>query len=354
MSERKKTSIAIAVRTPMSLTRSARAPNSAASRAGRPNSLTSVAPGAEKRSVICDVIAALCTDASRSRRPTRLPMRRAGITNSGSRPSASRVIGHDRLNMTASVSTSVITFVTTPASADVNAPWAPMTSLFSRLTRAPVWVRVKKAIGIDWTCSNTRRRRSRIRRSPRRDDSRRSSRPTPAARTATTASSTAMPTTVAAVPLLDDGVDRPPREHRGEHAEQRGDGGQREERGDRAAVRPGELERPAARSAGRPGARAPSSCIALCSAFHIWKSDMALTLGPQVPLRSTSAAERVYALERPPSTAGGPSGSATAAVLTAVDAVARAGGRADHDRCRDRGSGNWSTSQHEVGSFGDG
>ena len=63
----------------MSLTRSARAPNSSASACGRPNSLTSVAPGAEKRSVICDVIAALCSDASRSSWPTRDPMRRAGI-----------------------------------------------------------------------------------------------------------------------------------------------------------------------------------------------------------------------------------------------------------------------------------
>ena len=30
---------------------------------------------------------------------------------------------------------------------------APSTSLFSRLTRAPVWVRVKKASDIRWTCA---------------------------------------------------------------------------------------------------------------------------------------------------------------------------------------------------------
>ena len=106
------------------------------------------------------------------------------------------MIGHDRLNITASVRTSVMTFVTTPASADVNAPWAPITSLFKRLTRAPVWVRVKNAIGIDWTCSNTRRRRSRINRSPRRDDARRSSIPTAAPTTATSARSTAIVTTM--------------------------------------------------------------------------------------------------------------------------------------------------------------
>ena len=122
MSERKNVSIAIAERTPMSLTRSARRPNSAASARGRPKSFTRVAPGAEKRSVICDVIAALWAVASRSRCPTRAPMRRAGMTNSGSSASASVVIDQDRLNITASVSTSVMTFVTTPARADVNAP----------------------------------------------------------------------------------------------------------------------------------------------------------------------------------------------------------------------------------------
>ena len=43
----------------MSATRSVRRPSSDSARAGRPNSFTSVAPGAENRSVICVVIAAL-------------------------------------------------------------------------------------------------------------------------------------------------------------------------------------------------------------------------------------------------------------------------------------------------------
>jgi hypothetical protein len=34
---------------------------------------------------------------------------------------------------------------------DVMACWAPMTSLLSRLTRDPVWARVKNAIG--WRCT---------------------------------------------------------------------------------------------------------------------------------------------------------------------------------------------------------
>ena len=49
----------IAVRTPMSRTRPARTPNSRDSAALSPNSLTSVAPGAENRSVIWVFIVAL-------------------------------------------------------------------------------------------------------------------------------------------------------------------------------------------------------------------------------------------------------------------------------------------------------
>ena len=62
--------------------------------------------------------------------------------------------------MTPAVSTSPITLETTPDRVEVNACCAPITSLFSRLTSAPVCVRVKKATGIRWTCSNTRLRRS--------------------------------------------------------------------------------------------------------------------------------------------------------------------------------------------------
>ncbi len=49
---------------------------------------------------------------------------------------------------------------TVPDRVEVNALWAPITSLLSRLTRAPVWVRVKNAS--DWRCTwaNTRVRRS--------------------------------------------------------------------------------------------------------------------------------------------------------------------------------------------------
>ena len=180
----------------MSLTRSARAPNSAASWRGRPNSLTRVAPGAEKRSVICVVIAALCAADWRCKRPTRAPMRRAGMTNVGSSRRARSVTCQLSPIITISVRVSVMTLTTTPDRAEVNARWAPSTSLFRRLTRAPVRVRVKKAMGICWTCSKTRRRRSRISPSPRREDCQRSSRPTPASTTATPAMISASTITV--------------------------------------------------------------------------------------------------------------------------------------------------------------
>ena len=156
----------IAERTPISATRPARRPNSSSSWAGRPNSFTSVAPGAEKRSVICVVIAALWSAASRCKWARRPPMRRAGITNSGSSTSASSVIDHDSRSITASVSTSAMTLLTTPDNVHVNARWAPITSLLSRLTRAPVRVRVKNATGMRCTWPNTARRRSRMTPSP--------------------------------------------------------------------------------------------------------------------------------------------------------------------------------------------
>ena len=62
--------------------------------------------------------------------------------------------------MAASTRTSCSTLDTTDDSVDVSACWAPMTSLFSRLTSEPVCARVKNAIGCRWTCPNTWVRRS--------------------------------------------------------------------------------------------------------------------------------------------------------------------------------------------------
>ena len=59
-----------------------------------------------------------------------------------------------------SVVPSTITFDTTDPSVVVTARWAPMTSLFIRLISAPVWVRVKKLMGMAETWSNSFTRRS--------------------------------------------------------------------------------------------------------------------------------------------------------------------------------------------------
>ena len=58
------------------------------------------------------------------------------------------VICHERKNITISTRVTLIRLETTDDSVSVKACWAPMTSLLSRLIRAPVWVRVKKAMGI--------------------------------------------------------------------------------------------------------------------------------------------------------------------------------------------------------------
>ena len=65
------------------------------------------------------------------------------------------MICQDSENITPAVSTRLTTLETRPDSVEVNACWAPRTSLFSRLTSAPVWVRVKNASGMRCTWSNT-------------------------------------------------------------------------------------------------------------------------------------------------------------------------------------------------------
>ena len=59
---------------------------------------------------------------------------------------------------------------TVPDRVEVKARWAPITSLLSRETKAPVWVRVKNASDWRWTWPKTRVRRSKIKPSPMRDD----------------------------------------------------------------------------------------------------------------------------------------------------------------------------------------
>ncbi len=145
---------------PASRTPRASCSNCSSSRAWSPKSLTSIAPATLKRSVIWVLIDALCCICSReiccSRRPTRL----AGITNTGSTTRASSVRRHSRAIIASSEVTSTTTLLTTLPSVVVTAFWAPTTSLLSRDVRAPVGVRVKKAIGIRCTLANRARRMS--------------------------------------------------------------------------------------------------------------------------------------------------------------------------------------------------
>ena len=64
--------------------------------------------------------------------------------------------------MATRVRATVIRLPTTDDRMSVNASWAPRTSLFSRLTSAPVCVRVKKATGIRCMWANTLERMSKM------------------------------------------------------------------------------------------------------------------------------------------------------------------------------------------------
>ncbi len=127
-------------------------------------------------------------------------MRRAGTRKSGSMSTAITVTSQDVLSITARVSTSATRFVTTPDSVPLKACCAPITSLLSRLTSAPVRVRVKKAIGIFCTWSKTAVRRSRITPSPIRAEYHRVTSDEAASATATRAMTTASQTIVPTAP----------------------------------------------------------------------------------------------------------------------------------------------------------
>ncbi len=113
------------------------------------------------------------------------------MMNSGSSSSATSVICQDRQNMAPTTISTVMTFPTMLDRRSVKALCAPMTSLLSRLTSAPVWVRVKNANGMRWTWRNTWDRMSKMSPSPTIADARRSSSETPASRRAIPVASSA-------------------------------------------------------------------------------------------------------------------------------------------------------------------
>ena len=147
----KKNRPTIAIRTLTSRTTPARVANSRDSSAGRPYSFTSSAPATLNRSVIVEPSSALPCICSRTRPCMRRPTYLAGTRNSGTSTSAVSVSCHDSSAIAPTTMIRLKTFETEPDSVDVNACWAPITSLFRRDTSDPVSVRVKNAIG--WRCT---------------------------------------------------------------------------------------------------------------------------------------------------------------------------------------------------------
>ncbi len=136
--------------TPMSRTRVARCSNRRDSARGSPKSLMSNAPETLNRSVIVVFIWALSPYDSRVSPARRRPTHRAGNKKTGRIARETSVIFQDRTNIAARVTATPIVLPTTDDNVSVNACCAPSTSLFNRVTSAPVCVRVKNAIGMSW------------------------------------------------------------------------------------------------------------------------------------------------------------------------------------------------------------
>ena len=97
---------------------------------------------------------------ARERSASLVPTMREAISRIGNSATHSSVTGQLRNSIVTPTTTAAMTLETVPCRVEVKARWAPMTSLLSLLTSAPVWVRVKKAS--DWRCTwaNTCVRRS--------------------------------------------------------------------------------------------------------------------------------------------------------------------------------------------------
>ena len=94
------------------------------------------------------------------------------------------VIFQLKMDMATRVTPTLMALPMTELKVSVKACWAPRTSLLSLDINAPVWVRVKKAMGMRWMWVNTRFRMSNMRLSPTRDEIQRSHSPRRASKTA--------------------------------------------------------------------------------------------------------------------------------------------------------------------------
>ena len=178
----------------------------------------------------------------------------------------------------------------------MNARWAPITSLFSRLTSAPVRVRVKNATGIRCTCPNTARRRSRIRPSPIRADCHRSAMRDHGLADGDERDRDRERTTVVDDPSFTISFDDLPGEHRRGDRQHRPDDREHEEPHQPAAVRSGEGSDPAQGRAQRPaGAAGPTASRSRAPSNVRSSSPLRISLAVQVRLKSTGFAEHTTA-----------------------------------------------------------
>ena len=94
-------------------------------------------------------------------RPARRPLTNRLTSQSGGNSARqSTVTCQLSASMVAPTTTTAMVLATVLDRVEVKARWAPMTSLLSRETSAPVWVRVKKASDWRCTCPKTLVRRS--------------------------------------------------------------------------------------------------------------------------------------------------------------------------------------------------
>ena len=196
-----KTRVMTAIRTPRSRTTPALSANCSSSSARRPKSFSSIAPPTLNRSVIELPRSALPFIWSRVIPTSRLPTQRDEMNKMGNVARHSSVTCQLSANITTPTKTTLITLETVDDNVEVNARCAPITSLLSRDTRAPVWVRVKNANDMRCTWANTLVRRSKMRPSPMREESQPMPTASAASRTATPAAASARPTTSAASSL---------------------------------------------------------------------------------------------------------------------------------------------------------
>ena len=160
VSAMKKRRLSIAILIPISATRRARLLKYSRSRSGSPYKATSIAPETLNRSVIVLDISAFTPKDSRVKDCNLRPTHLVGMRKTGNKRREKIVICHERMSIVIVTKTRLTTLLTTPDKVAVKACCAPITSELILEIKAPVCVRVKKAIDCFCTWAKTRERRS--------------------------------------------------------------------------------------------------------------------------------------------------------------------------------------------------